>query len=312
VLTQAPLTPPSVERATYDAVFGDAGFASALLVPAAELAVRAWAAEAGGDDNPDAAAALAAIVVDVGFSATTAAAVFDGRLLPATVARVDLGGKAMTNLLKDAISLRHVDVRGEGAAVAVMKDAAAFVSLDLAADLAAAKRGERTVEWVLPDGVANLKGYARTGLPPSHPAAAPPSTAPGAAAAPTAKQTIVPLSVERFMIPEAWFHPSDAGLDQGGAPAAVARALAAAHPRLRPLLASNVLVVGAGAACPGFGERLAAETAPLVDGELDLRVRVVRDPATAAWRGGRLLAGSPEYGRRAVGRGAWEARGGRR
>lgn len=298
VVTSPPLAPPSVERATVDAIFTTADAGAVLLAPAAELAVRAWAVESGAIDHPDAAAAGAAIVVDAGFSATTSSAVFDFHILPSTVARVDLGGKALTNALKDAVSLRSVDVRGETAAVGVMKDATSFVSLDVAADVAAAKRGEHTVRWALPDGVSNLKGCPESELPPQPPAGA---------AARVVTPTIVPLSLERFLIPEALFHPSDLGLDQAGVAAAVARSIEAAHPRIAPLLASNILLIGAASACPNFAARLAADVRPLLPAHYNVAVRLVADPATAAWRGGRALAASREFGERAVTRAEWEA-----
>lgn len=308
VVTSPPLAPLQVLAATLDAAFGEFGFSAVAAVPSAELAARAWAADeadaAADAHRPphDAAVAVAALVVDVGFSATTAAAVFDGRLIPSTVARVDLGGKALTNVLKDAVSLRSIDVRGETAAVAEMKDVASFVSLDLASDLAAAKRGDFTLDWVLPDGLANARGFGRARGPRAATAGNPLPDPPP----PAAKETIVPLTLERFMIPEALFHPADVGLAQGGVAEAAARALAAAHPRLRPLLATNVLCVGAGAACPGFVARLQAELRPLVPDDFGLAVRAAADPATAAWRGGALLASSPDFWGRAVGRAEWE------
>lgn len=303
VVTSPPLAPPSVVRATYEALFTSAGASAVLLASAAELAVRAWVIEEGDAAHPSAAAAGAAVVVDVGFSATTAAAVFDFELLPSTVSRVDLGGKALTNALKDAVSLRSVDVRGEAAAVTIMKDATSFVSLDLAADIAAAKRGKHTVRWVLPDGVSNLRGCLESELPDSGGS--------GAAGQRTRSAAIVPLSLERFLIPEAWFHPSDLGLNQAGVAAAVAVAVSGAHPRIAPLLASNILLVGAAASCPGLAPRLAAEVRPLLPAHYEVGVTVVSDPATAAWRGGRALASSRAFHERALTRAAWEAERGR-
>ena len=120
VLAVPPLCLPAVVEGTRDAVFHDLGFRSALLAPAHELIALAWAVEAGGGAGgapPPAAAAVAGIVVDVGFSATTAAAVFDGRLLPDTVRRIDLGGKALTNMLKEAITYRRAREGRGGATV---------------------------------------------------------------------------------------------------------------------------------------------------------------------------------------------------
>ena len=45
--------------------------------------------------------------------------------------------------------------------VDVIKEAACFVSTDLQADLAAARKGRHRREYVLPDGIDNLRGYLR-------------------------------------------------------------------------------------------------------------------------------------------------------
>ena len=47
----------------------------------------------------------------------------------------------------------------ETALVDAIKEAACFVSGDLGADLAAARAGGHRLEYVLPNGVTNLRGY---------------------------------------------------------------------------------------------------------------------------------------------------------
>ena len=66
----------------------------------------------------------------------------------------------------------------ETALVDAIKEAACFVSGDLAADLAAARAGGHRLEYVLPNGVTNLCGYVR---PPGQPAPADAADAPGQA-----------------------------------------------------------------------------------------------------------------------------------
>ena len=86
-------------------VFEDFGFASLLATPAPPLVLAAWAAEAGA--GPAAAQrAAAGLVVDAGFSFMHAAPVLGGRVLSAGVRRVNLGGKALTNYLKELVSYR--------------------------------------------------------------------------------------------------------------------------------------------------------------------------------------------------------------
>ena len=93
-------------------VFEDMGFRSYAAVPAPALAVRQWV-DADGTDNP-AARAMAGVVLDAGFSFTHAAPVFDGRVLPSGVRRINLGGKALTNYLKELVSYRWASLFREG------------------------------------------------------------------------------------------------------------------------------------------------------------------------------------------------------
>ena len=86
-------------------VFEEFGFGSFLAAPAQPLALRAWAAQ-----RPDLAANPAGVglVVDAGFSFTHAAPTCDGRVLRAGVSRINVGGKALTNYLKELVSYRRV------------------------------------------------------------------------------------------------------------------------------------------------------------------------------------------------------------
>ena len=84
-------------------MFEDFGFGSLLATPAPPLALAAWAGEAPGLAANRAAAGL---VVDAGFSFMHAAPVLGGCVLEPAVRRVSLGGKALTNYLKELVSYR--------------------------------------------------------------------------------------------------------------------------------------------------------------------------------------------------------------
>ena len=88
-------------------VFEDMGFRSYASLPAPALAVRQWSASATGKAaGTPAAQATAGVVLDAGFSFTHAVPVFDGRVLPSGVRRINLGGKLLTNYLKELVSYR--------------------------------------------------------------------------------------------------------------------------------------------------------------------------------------------------------------
>lgn len=84
-------------------VFEDFGFQSCLRIPAATLAQKAHCR-----DQPGIAANRAAcgLVVDAGFSFTQVVPVFDGHSIPSGIKRINIGGKLLTNYLKELVSYR--------------------------------------------------------------------------------------------------------------------------------------------------------------------------------------------------------------
>ena len=114
---------------------------------------------------------------------------------------------------------------------------------------------------------------------------------------------------ERFMVPEALFHPSDVGLQQAGVAEATAQAVEAVKrdARLKGLFYANVVLCGGCAALPGFKERFEHELRQFVDAGDVLNVSVAADgdPVGAAWRGGSRLGASDEFARTALTREAY-------
>lgn len=74
-------------------------------------------------------------MVDCGFSFTQAAPVFQNSTLNFGVKRIDLGGKALTNYLKELVSYRAINVMDETLLMDDVKEKLCFVSLDVERDL---------------------------------------------------------------------------------------------------------------------------------------------------------------------------------
>jgi actin-related protein 6 len=53
---------------------------------------------------------------------------YDGQLLPGAVKRLNLGGKALTNLLKETVSYRSLNMADEGLLMERLKDQLCWVS----------------------------------------------------------------------------------------------------------------------------------------------------------------------------------------
>ena len=86
-----------------------------------------------------AAKAQTSLVVDCGFSFTHVAPVFQNFTVNYTVKRLDLGGKALTNYLKELVSYRSVNVMDETFVMDDVKEKLCFVSLNVARDLQIAR-----------------------------------------------------------------------------------------------------------------------------------------------------------------------------
>ena len=103
VLTEPYLNLPALREAALQVAFEELGFGAVHLTTPAALALR-W--HAHRQPANQASAAGCGLVVDSGFSFTHAVPLFDWRVLSASVRRVDLGGKALTNYMKELVSYR--------------------------------------------------------------------------------------------------------------------------------------------------------------------------------------------------------------
>lgn len=288
VLTEPYMNLPALREMAMQVLFEEFGFASVLMLSPAVLSLR-WQAHIA--PNGLASGAGAGLVVDAGFSYTHAVPVFDWHVIHSGVRRIDLGGKALTNYMKELVSYRSINMMDEAYLLDYIKEQLCFVSTDTAGDLAAARRRDspHRREWHLPDGVTSTWGRLRDPSEPRGP-----------------KDPILLVNNERFMVPEALFHPSDIGMDEAGLAETIFLAVSAVHPQLHGLMYSNVVLTGGTARCPGFRERLDAELRPLVPDDYGLNIILLEDPHLSAWKGGALVGASLGYEHIAVTRDEWQ------
>ncbi|EYC29346.1 hypothetical protein Y032_0006g2927 [Ancylostoma ceylanicum] len=189
-----------------------------------------------------------ALIVDCGFSSVTVAPFLDGKAIQQGLVRIDVGGKVLTNQLKEWISYRDLNVLEETYIMNQCKEDACFVSPDFDRDMKIAKyRDARNTirrEYVLPDFCRLSRGYLREPLKGSK--SLQPEDAPQA----------ITINRERFALPELLFHPSDIGLNQMGVVEAVVESLSRCPINLRAALVQNISLVGGCTLFPGFRERL--------------------------------------------------------
>ena len=206
------------------------------------------------------------LVIDSGFSHTTVTPVFKGRAIQQAIRRLDIGGKFLTNYLKEIVSLRQLNMVDETHLMNEVKEAVCYVSNDFKTDIertwkgAVADRrktedngGEIVVDYVLPDYTTHAKGFMR----PHDASSSAKHTKLGGITGPgNVVEYVMTLGNERFAVPELVFNPGDIGMKQAGLPETVMQSLSGLPPGLWPAMLSNILVVGGNANIQGFVDRL--------------------------------------------------------
>ncbi|KAG9191887.1 hypothetical protein G6011_10621 [Alternaria panax] len=241
------------------------------------------------------------LIIDTSYSDTTILPLYKGRLIQSAVRRLTVGGKLLTNYLKELSSLRHYNMMEETYLLNEIKEAVSYV---VPSSQHFAKHLERTwkgrvgdrreldssivVDYVLPDYENAIHGHARP-----HDAAKSRMRR-GLQPLQGPREDLLPLGNERFAVPELLFNPSDIGIQEAGIPGAIMQSLSALPEALKIGLLANVVVVGGNSLIAGFMERLQTELRALVPAEYPLKVARADDPIKHAWLGGANVASQPE------------------
>lgn len=259
------------------------------------------------------------LLIDSGFSHTTVTPLYNGKPLQRAVRRIDLGGKHLTNLLKELFSLRHFNVTQDFKIVNDMKEHISFISQNFNSDMEKTWKGNKgrmkasttspvdqstdhmeldqplshdnlILDYILPDGIHLLNGFSR----PHDPSMSNPKKrklqALAAPSATTVSEISATLGTERFAVPEVLFSPSDIGSTQPGLADCIIQSLSVLPPLVQATMLANTLVVGGNANIPGLVERLQSDLRARVKAEWVVRVRKMDDPITSTWLGGARLA----------------------
>ncbi|KAK6941677.1 Actin family [Dillenia turbinata] len=287
LLVQPLFSLPSISLSTFELVFEDFGFQSLNISNSASL-VHLY--EASHRPYSVISKTQCSLVVDSGFSFTHCVPVFQNFVLNYGVRRMDLGGKALTNYLKEIVSFRSVNVMDETLIMDDVKEKLCLVSLDVSRDLQIARKAGKEnlfrCTYVLPDGVTHMKGFVKDpdearrylSLPDEGPAPPPKpqdvddievTEKPEDRRKIDLNKNEFGLTNERFLVPEMLFHPSDLGMNQAGLAECIVRSINACHPHLHPVL---IILTGGNTLFPRFAERLERELRPLVPD--DFRVKI--------------------------------------
>ncbi|XP_030381517.1 actin-related protein 6 [Scaptodrosophila lebanonensis] len=281
VITEPQMNFHSVQEAMLEMLFEEYRVAGLYKTTSAELAAFNYVADS---EERTTMQSLNCIIIDVGYSFTHVVPFVLGRRVLEGIRRIDVGGKALTNHLKELISYRHLNVMDESHVVNQIKEDVCFVAEDFKNAMRVhecdKKRKEIAVDYVLPDFTTCKRGYIRM---------------PGQPREEEEHQQMVPLCNERFTVPELLFNPSDIGIQQVGIPEAVVDALKACPWEAHRELLLNILIVGGSAQFPGFLPRLKRDLRSLVPDDLEVSLICPEDPVRYAWYGGKEVATSVNF-----------------
>ncbi|EED95752.1 actin, actin related protein, partial [Thalassiosira pseudonana CCMP1335] len=198
------------------------------------------------------------------------------------IRRLDIGGKVLTNLLKEAVTYRQWNMMDEYHIVNDAKEQLCFVSDQFDKEMKQARIVRRGMRWfdreyLLPDFMNTFRGTQKRREQES------------------LERQALAMSVERFAIPEVLFRPSDIGLDCDGIAEGIVESISACDATLRAAMYNNVLLVGGNARMPGYKERVEVELRKLAPVNYSVCVYLPEDSISYAWEGSKEFAKQPDF-----------------
>ncbi|XP_058461856.1 actin-related protein 6 [Malaya genurostris] len=241
---------------------------------------------------------LCCVVVDMGYSFTHIVPFIKGSKVKEAIQRIDVGGKLLTNHLKEIISYRQLNVMDESYVINQVKEDSCFVSQDFNEDMRIARKRfpENSIirEYVLPDYTQIRRGYLKT-LDQNNDH--------------NDEFQTLRLNNERFVLPEVLFHPSDIGIQQMGIAEAIVFAINACPEETKPHLFNNIVVCGGSALFSGMQSRIQKEVRSLAPDDFRVNVTVPKDSISYAWFGGQHYSQSLSFLKSCMSRSQYEENG---
>lgn len=225
------------------------------------------------------------IVVDSGFSFTHIVPYIDGKKYFPSMIRIDIGGKLLTNYMKDIISYRQLHVMEETYVINQVKEDSCFVSANLRADMKVAQqsglKNSIVRNYVLPDFNNIRRGFIQE---------------PGTKLNEIAEGCqILRLNNERFTVPELLLHPSNIGMECMGIAEAIAKCIKNCPLKFQASLAKNIVLIGGNANFPGYKERIYSDVRSMLPYHFQLNVYKPDNPVTYPWSGGKTISKSSHF-----------------
>ncbi|KAI8752843.1 actin-related protein 6-like isoform X1 [Biomphalaria glabrata] len=238
------------------------------------------------------------LVVDSGYSFSHIVPFYKNKPLKEAIIRVNVGGKVLTNHLKEVISYRQLMVMDETYVINQMKEDVCYVSTQFKKDISIArlKYPENTIsrDYILPDYTHIKRGYVR---------------APEDSGKAKGDEQMIRMNNERFAIPELLFYPSDVGIQEMGLSESIMHCMTLVDKELVPHLLNNIVLTGGNALLPGFQDRIFQDVRSMASDDYDVGISTPTNPLTYAWQSGCDLALDPIFPSMCVSRHDYEEHG---
>lgn len=280
VITEPQFNFTSIKECLDEILFEEYRFKAVCRITAAQLA--AWQRK---QEEEASKKHLCCLVVDSGFSFTHVVPICNGKILKKAVRRMDVGGKLLTNHLKEIISYRQLHVLDETYVMNQVKEDCCFVSNDFMADIEITKKKKtlNTIarDYILPDYTNVKRGFIRpldemwkkyTGT-----------------------EQVLRVNNERFTVPETLFHPSDIGIQQMGIPETIFHSINQTPVYMQPHFYMNIVLTGGNTCLPGYRKRVYDDVRSLAPVDFDVNVHASDSPLTYSWEGGVSLSKHEQF-----------------
>jgi actin-related protein 6 len=232
--------PKEIVERYLEMVFEDFGFDALYMGTCGTLSLEK-AKEDIEDLNSD-----AQLVVDCGYSFTWVIPHLFGFPINYGSRRIDVGGKMLSNLIKQIISYRHFNISDEKIMVDHLKEVCCRVSSTYNDELIEFKNkthADLKMEFVLPDYVNDMKGFIRQ--------------------RPTevtdAITQSIPCDHSMIAIPEILFNPSHIEIYQAGIPEVIYQSISKCPSAIQSLLYENIVLTGGTSLLNGVAPRIKKE-----------------------------------------------------
>lgn len=192
---------PQIRKEMIKLFFEEYGFGKILISSSPQLAAFNYILNKKSKNENN------CLIIDSGYSFTHVVPFIDGYKISTHMKRIDVGGKALTNYLKEIISYRQINVLDETYVINQMKEDCCYISTNFWKDLNTAKKSNNKLScnYILPDFNVYKRGFVfekDKHTIPSH-------------------CQSIRMNNERFQVPELLFNPSDINIDQIGISATI-------------------------------------------------------------------------------------------